>query len=87
MLLALRHLVFFGAALVAAAFGAAVVWLLGGYSDGGWALSSPVSAALAMAAAGTVMAGTYGAALLLVRNPEAVAFVAPLTRRLRRPSQ
>ena len=86
-LLALRHLVFFGAALVSAAFGAAVVWLLGGYSDGGWALSSPVSAALAMAAAGTVMAGFYGAALLLVRNPEAVAFVAPLTRRLRRPSQ
>lgn len=79
-----RHLVFFGAAIVAGAVGAGVLWLLGGYSDGGWALSSPVFAALSMAATGAVMAALYFAVLLLVRNPEAVAFVSPVTRRLRR---
>ena len=84
-LLALRHLVFLAAAVVAGAVGAAVVWLLGGYTDGGWALGSPVTAALAMAAAGLLMAVLYLAALLLVRTPEARAFVAPLTRRFRRP--
>ena len=80
-----RHLVFFGAAIVAGAVGAGALWLLGGYSDGGWALSSPVFAALSMGATGAIMAALYFAALLLVRNPEAVAFVSPVTRRLRRP--
>ena len=86
-LLATRHLAFFGAAIVAGAVGAAVVWLLGGYSDGGWALSSPIFAALTMAGAGAVMAGFYFAGLLLVRNPEALAFVAPLGRLRRRKPQ
>lgn len=84
-LLAARHLVFAAAALVAAAVGAGLVWLLGGYTAEGWALSSPVLAAVAMAVAGTVMAIVYVGALLLVRNPEAHAFVSPLLRRLRRP--
>ena len=84
-LLAVRHLVFFAAAVVAAAVGAGVVWLLGGFTPGGWALDSPVSAALAMAVAGGIMAVVYFAALLVVRNPEAQAFVAPVSRRLRRP--
>jgi len=84
-LLATRHLVFFAAAIVAGAVGAAAVWLLGGYSDGGWALDSPVSAALSMAVAGSIMLGFYLAALLLVRNPEALALISPLTRRVRRP--
>ena len=86
-LLAVRHLVFFGAAIAAAAIGGAVVWLLGGYTDGGWALSSPVFAALTMAVAGAIMAGFYVAGLLLVRNPEALAFVGPVARRLRRNPQ
>jgi putative peptidoglycan lipid II flippase len=80
-----RHLVFFAAALVAAAVGGAIVWLLGGFSDGGWALGSPVSATVTMGVAGVAMAALYFACLLLVRNPEAVAFVSPVTRRLRRP--
>ncbi len=84
-LLAVRHLVFFAAAVVASAVGAGVVWLLGGFTPGGWALDSPVSAALAMAVAGGIMAVVYFAALLVVRNPEAQAFVAPVSRRLRRP--
>ena len=58
-------------------------WLLGSYSRGGWALSSPVSAALAMAMAGLVMAVVYFAALLFARNPQALAFIAPLARRFR----
>ncbi len=80
-----RHGVFTAAAIVAGAVGAVTVWLLGGYTAGGWAQASPVTAALAMAIAGTVMAGVYAAALLLVRNPEAVAAITPITRRLRRP--
>ena len=84
-LLAVRHLVFFAAALVAAAVGAGVVWLLGGFSPGGWALDSPVPAAVTMAVAGGIMAVVYFAALLVVRNPEAQAFIAPVSRRLRRP--
>lgn len=84
-LLATRHVVFFAAALVAAAVGFAMVWLIGGYTPGGWALSSPASAAVAMALSGGVMALVYLAALLLVRNPEVQAFVAPLSRRFRRP--
>ena len=84
-LLAVRHLVFVAAAVVAGAFGTGVVWLLGGFTPGGWALESPVSAALTMATAGGIMAVVYFAALLAVRNPEAQAFVSPLSRRLRRP--
>ncbi len=84
-LLVARHLVFVAAALVAAAVGSGLVWLLGGFTPGGWALGSPVSAALTMAVAGGLMAVVYAAALLLVRNPEALAFVGPLSRRLRRP--
>lgn len=80
-----RHAVFAAAALVAGSVGVGVVWLLGGYTGGGWAQASPVTAALGMAVAGSVMAAVYAAALLLVRNPEAMAAIAPLTRRLRRP--
>lgn len=80
-LLTVRHVVFLASALVAAAVGAGLVWILGGYTDGGWALSSPVFAAIAMAIAGGSMAVVYLAALLLVRNPEARALVSPVTRR------
>lgn len=80
-----RHGVFAAAAIVAGVIGAATVWLLGGYTATGWAQGSPVTAALSMAIAGSVMAGVYAATLLLVRNPEAAAAIAPLTRRLRRP--
>jgi putative peptidoglycan lipid II flippase len=80
-----RHGVFAAAAIVAGVVGAATVWLLGGYTASGWAQASPVTAALSMAIAGTVMAGVYAATLILVRNPEAAAAIAPLTRRLRRP--
>ena len=82
-LLTARHAVFLAAALIAGSVGALFAWLLGSSSRGGWALSSPVSAALAMAIAGLVMAVVYFAALLLARNPQALAFVAPLARRLR----
>jgi putative peptidoglycan lipid II flippase len=83
-LIAKRHLVFTAAALVAAALGGGVVWMLGGYTAHGWALSAPVPAALTMAAAGAVMGVAYLALLALVRNPEALALVGPLTGRLRR---
>ena len=82
-LLTTRHAVFAAAALIAGGVGVLIAWLLGSYSRGGWALSSPFSAALAMAIAGVVMAVVYFAALLLARNPQALAFVAPLARRLR----
>ena len=79
-----RHAVFTAAAVVAGVVGIAVGWPLGSYSSGGWALASPVTAALSMAIAGVVMAVVYFAVLLAVRNPEARAFVAPLLRRLGR---
>ena len=79
-----RHAVFTAAAVVAGVVGIAVGWPLGSYSSGGWALASPVTAALSMAIAGVVMAVVYFAVLLAVRNPEARAFVAPLRRRLGR---
>ena len=82
-LLTARHAVFLAAALIAGSVGALFAWLLGSYSRGGWALSSPVSAALAMAMAGLVMAVVYFAVLLFARNPQALAFIAPLARRFR----
>lgn len=83
MLLARRHVVFVGAAVIAATLGVLVGLPLGSYSNGGWALSSPVSASIAMALAGIAMALAYFAVLLSVRNPEARALVAPFTKRLR----
>jgi putative peptidoglycan lipid II flippase len=79
-LLLRRHLVFLAAALGSAIFGLAIVWAFGGFAPKGWALGGLVSAIVTMAIAGATMAGVYFGILLLARNPEAAAFIAPLRR-------
>ncbi|MFU8947352.1 murein biosynthesis integral membrane protein MurJ [Mycetocola zhadangensis] len=71
------------AAIPAVLAGVALVFVLGGYTDG-WALSSVVSAVLTMALIGVVMLGLYLGALALMRSEELRAAIAPVTRRLRR---
>lgn len=82
-LLATRHAVFTAAAVVAGGVGLIMALLLGAYARGGWALSSPLWAAVCMAIVGLTMALAYFAVLLAVRNPEARAFVSPFVRRFR----
>lgn len=83
-LLVRRHLVFTAAALGAALVGLASTFALGGFTAAGWAIGTPLTAGITVATAGAVMAIVYFAILLVARNPEAVAFVTPITRRLRR---
>lgn len=80
-LLVRRHTVFLAAALLSAVVGVTLTFALGGYSRGGWALDTPVSASLCMAIVGIVMALVYLCVLLIARNPEAAAFAGPFTRR------
>jgi putative peptidoglycan lipid II flippase len=83
-LLVRRHTVFLAAALVAAIVGLSITFALGGYAAGGWAVGTPLTAGLTVLVVGGAMAVVYFAVLLAARNPEAGAFVAPFTRRLRR---
>jgi putative peptidoglycan lipid II flippase len=77
------HLVFFAAMIPTAAAGVAMVTLLGGFSESGFAMRGVVPAFLTIAAAGAAMAVVYGGILLLFRNPHAKDFAAPVLRRLR----
>lgn len=82
-LLVTRHVVFAAGALVAATAGFGVTLALGGYTNGGWALSSLANAIITMAVAGFVMLAVYLGGLVAVRNPEALALIGPVLRRLR----
>lgn len=79
-----RSVQYLGAALVAGALGAVLVWLLGGYTDGGFGSSSRMGGLATMAAAGLAMAVVYFGILWIARNPELRAFVAPIQARLGR---
>jgi putative peptidoglycan lipid II flippase len=81
-----RSVQYLGAALVAGALGAVLVWLLGGYTDGGFGSSSRMGGLATMAAAGLAMAVVYFGILWIARNPELRAFVAPIQARLGRRS-
>jgi putative peptidoglycan lipid II flippase len=83
-LLLRRHFVFLGAGLLSAVVGVAATFALGGYSPDGWAIGTPLSAGLTVLVVGGLMAVVYFAGLLVARNPEALAFVSPIVRRLRR---
>jgi putative peptidoglycan lipid II flippase len=74
---------YLAAAIVPVAAGAAIVWMLGGYTDGGFASSTRTGALLALAAAGFTMALLYFGILWLARNPELRGFVAPLLAKVR----
>lgn len=77
-------LVFFAAALAAAVVGAGIVVALGGFVDGGFAVSSPPTAVATLAAAGLAMLVVYVGILAAVKNPELRALAAPVLSRLRR---
>lgn len=81
-------LVAFGRAMAAlipaSAAGVALVWWLGGFEEGGFAVSDRISALLSMAVAGAVMAALYFATLWLLRSPELRALAGPVVARLRR---
>jgi putative peptidoglycan lipid II flippase len=81
-----RSVQYLGAALVAGALGAVLVWLLGGYTDGGFGSSSRMGGLATMAAAGLAMAVVYFGVLWIARNPELRAFAAPIQARLGRRS-
>lgn len=72
------------ALIVPAGVGVALVWWLGGFEEGGFAVSDRISALLSMALVGTVMAVLYAAFLLLFRSPEFRALAVPVVSRLRR---
>jgi putative peptidoglycan lipid II flippase len=79
-----RYGVFLLAALPASLVGAGLLWAMGGTTQGGYPLSSPIAAALSMVLVGSVMALVYFVVLIAVRNPEFGAIIRPVIRRLRR---
>jgi putative peptidoglycan lipid II flippase len=83
-LIVARHALFFGASLVAAVFGLAIVWALGGFAAGGFAVTSPFGAIVTMVTAGGAMAVVYLAVLTLARNSQAASIIQPVIRRIRR---
>lgn len=81
-------LVAFGRAMAAlilpTAAGVALVWWLGGFEEGGFAVSDRLSALLSMALVGAVMVLLYIGCLWLLRSPELRALAGPVVARLRR---
>ncbi|HEU4466594.1 MAG TPA: murein biosynthesis integral membrane protein MurJ [Agromyces sp.] len=72
------------AVILPVAAGVAIVWSLGAFRDGGFAIADRWSAIAVMAIVGVVMATLYGAILWLLHSPELRGFVAPVLARLRR---
>jgi putative peptidoglycan lipid II flippase len=63
--------------------GVALLWLFGGTSAGGFAVSGPLPAALGMVVIGSAMGLAYFGTLAVLRNAEFLAFAAPVISRLR----
>lgn len=78
-----RHLVYATLAILAAAAGAGVMWLLGGYTDG-WSHINMGTTAVACAAAGIVMLAVYFGLLVLLRDPDLRTVTDKLLARFRR---
>jgi putative peptidoglycan lipid II flippase len=72
------------ALLVPIAAGVTLLIVLGGTSQGGFAVSSIVGAVVTMAVIGASMAALYFAGLWLLRSPELRGFATPLISRFRR---
>ena len=79
-----RYAVFLLASVPAAGVGVALLFALGGTTEGGFAVSNPFTAFVSMALIGSVMAAVYFGVLVLARNPELGAVVRPVVQRLRR---
>ena len=79
-----RYATFLLASVPAAGVGVALLFALGGTTQGGFAVSNPFTAFVSMALIGSVMAAVYFGVLVLARNPELGAIVRPIMQRLRR---
>jgi putative peptidoglycan lipid II flippase len=66
------------------AAGLALLMILGGTTEGGFAVSSRLSAMVSMLIIGVVMSAAYFGLLLVMRSGELTAFLAPLQRRFGR---
>jgi len=66
------------------AAGLALLMILGGTAEGGFAVSSRLSAMVSMLIIGVVMSAAYFGLLLVMRSGELTAFLAPLQRRFGR---
>ncbi len=81
----LRHVAWFaGAAILAAGAGGVIVWAMGGYTPGGFAIDSRFGGIVTLVVAGTAMALIYGAILLLTRNEALNTLAKPILERLRK---
>ena len=81
----LRSLVkYLVAAIIPLAAGLALMMILGGNAEGGFAVSSRLSAMVSMVLIGAIMAASYFGLLLLMRSDELTAFLTPLRARFRR---
>ena len=76
-------LAFFGAALVAALVGLAIVWSMGAFVEGGFAIDSRLGGIVTLAVGGAAMAVVYLGLLWIMRNPQLRDLAAPLARRSR----
>jgi putative peptidoglycan lipid II flippase len=72
------------AALISAVFGIGALWLLGGYSETGWAWSGIIEAFISCAVVTLIMGTIYLALLKVSRTPELEQVLNPLIAKLRR---
>ena len=79
-----RHVQFFVASIIAGLIGLAVVFALGAFAEGGFAISSILGAGVTMVVGGLVMVAVYAGVLHVMHNPEYQAFAAPIARRAKR---
>ena len=75
---------FFAAALAAAGVGILIVWALGAFVPGGFAIATRLGAIVTLAVAGSAMAVVYLGLLAVTRNRQLADLAAPVLRRLRR---
>jgi len=79
-----RHVQFLVAALGAGVVGLVIVFALGAFHEGGFAVTTIPGAGVTMVVAGIVMVAIYAAVLRIMRNPEFIGFTDPILRRVRR---
>ena len=78
------YAVFALAAVPAAAVGVALLFAMGGTTEGGFAVANPVSAVVSMGVIGSVTALVYIGVLIALRNDELGEILRPIVRRVRR---
>jgi putative peptidoglycan lipid II flippase len=72
------------AAIPALAVGGAILFLLGGTSEEGFAMSGLVPAVLTMAVIAAAMGSVYGGALVVLRSPDLAPVLSRVIERLKR---